>query len=161
MIWRFIVDFVEGILLGVAGVFVYYFIYGFLYGRKMKEIKINIFEMIGSNAAVSSEDGELLHRRIVKGLEEKGVKLVLDFTNITLITATFLNAAIGQLYSKYNSPFLRERLKIDNLTQEDLELLKKVVEGAKGFFKEFYELPISTSMSLIASALLLRKNDKS
>ncbi|MBU0701451.1 STAS-like domain-containing protein [bacterium] len=101
----------------------------------MKEIKVNIFEQIGSSAAVSSEDGELLYNRIAKGLKEKEVKVILDFINIELITSTFLNAAIGQLYNEYDSPFLRERLKVENMTGEDLELLKKVVERAKEYFK--------------------------
>ena len=102
----------------------------------MKEIKINIFEQIGSSAAVSSEDGETLHGRIVKGLAEKDVIIILDFANIELITSTFLNASIGQLYNKYDSPFLRERLKVANLAKEDLELLKKVIERAKEYFKD-------------------------
>lgn len=102
----------------------------------MKEIKINIFEQIGSSAAVSSEDGELLFGKITKGLEEKDVLLILDWTNITLITSTFLNAAIGQLYSKYDSAFLRKRLRVENLSKEDLELLKRVVKRAKEYFKD-------------------------
>lgn len=101
----------------------------------MKEIKINVFEQIGSSAAVSSEDGELLFSKINKGLEEKDIQIILDFTNIELITSTFLNAAIGQLYSKYDSPFLQKRLKVDNLAKEDLELLKRVVDRAKEYFK--------------------------
>jgi len=100
----------------------------------VKEIRISIFEQIGSNAAVSSEDGELLHERILKGLESD-VKVILDFINIELIS-TFLNAAIGQLYSRFDSPFLRDRLKVENLANEDLELLKKVVERAKEYFKD-------------------------
>jgi hypothetical protein len=101
----------------------------------VKEIRISIFEQIGSNAAVSSEDGELLHERILKGLESD-VKVILDFINIELITSTFLNAAIGQLYSKFDNPFLRDRLKVENLAKEDLDLLKKVVERAKEYFKD-------------------------
>lgn len=113
----------------------------------MKEIKINIFEQIGSAAAVSSEDGELLYNRLEKGLEEK-VKVVLDFINIELITSTFLNAAIGQLYSKYDSPFLRERLKVKNMAGEDLELLKKVVERAKEYFKDKEKMDASIKEAL-------------
>ncbi len=101
----------------------------------MKEIRISIFEQIGSNAAVSSEDGELLYKRIVKGLEED-VIVILDFMNIELVTSTFLNAAIGQLYNRYDSPFLRGHLKVENLAKEDLELLKKVIERAKEYFKD-------------------------
>lgn len=102
----------------------------------MKEIRISIFEQIGSTAAVSSEDGDLLYGRIVKGLKEDGAQTTLDFTNIELITSTFLNAAIGQLYNKYDSPFLRERLRVENMAKEDLVLLKKVVERAKEYFKD-------------------------
>ncbi len=101
----------------------------------MKEIRISIFEQIGSTAAVSSEDGELLHERILKGLEGD-VIVLLDFINIELITSTFLNAAIGQLYNRFDSPFLRTRLKLDNLAKEDLELLKKVIERAKEYFED-------------------------
>jgi len=100
----------------------------------MKEVKISIFEQIGGNAAVSSEDGELLFERILRGVEND-VRVILNFNNIELITSTFLNAAIGQLYSKYDSSFLREHLKVENLSREDLELLKKVVERAKEYFK--------------------------
>ena len=101
----------------------------------MKEIRISIFEQIGSNAAVSSEDGELLYKRILKGLDGN-VIVLLDFINIELITSTFLNASIGQLYNRHDSPFLRKYLKVDNLAKEDLELLKKVVERAKEYFKD-------------------------
>lgn len=103
--------------------------------NNMKEIRVSIFEQIGSKAAVSSEDGELLYKRIVKGLEED-VIVVLDFMNIELVTSTFLNAAIGQLYNRYGSPFLRAHLKVENLAKEDLELLKKVIERAKEYFKD-------------------------
>lgn len=102
----------------------------------MKEIRINVFELISSSAAVSSEDGEMLYRRIIKGLKEKDIIILLNFANIDLITSTFLNAAIGQLYNDYGSPFLRERLKVKNMAPEDLELLKKVVERAKEYFKD-------------------------
>jgi len=101
----------------------------------MKEVKISIFEQIGSNAAVSSEDGDLLYEKIEKGLKSE-VRVILDFNNIELITTTFLNAAIGQLYNKYDSPFLREHMRVENLAKEDLELLKKVVERAKEYFKD-------------------------
>jgi len=114
----------------------------------MKEVKINIFELIGSDAAVSSEDGELLYKRIKKGLEEKNVKIILDFSNISLITSTFLNAAIGQLYSKYNSPILTERLEVNNLAKEDLELLKRVVKRAKEYFKDKEKIDASIKETL-------------
>ncbi len=114
----------------------------------MKEIRINIFEQVGSNAAVSSEDGDLLHSRIVKGLEEKDVKIILNFVNINVITSTFLNAAIGQLYGKYDSSVLRKRLEVNNLAKEDLILLKRVVERAKEYFKDKKKIDSSIKETL-------------
>lgn len=64
----------------------------------MIEIKINVFECLGSDSACSSEDGELLFKAINKGLNSLGGTndiLVLDWANISLITPIFLNTAIG------------------------------------------------------------------
>ncbi len=96
---------------------------------------INIFDVVGGKAAVSTEDGEGLLQTISAFLE-KDVEVVLDFVNIETLITTFLNAAIGQLYSKYDSPFLREHLRVDNLAPEDKERIVKTIECAKEYFKE-------------------------
>ncbi|GAI40405.1 unnamed protein product [marine sediment metagenome] len=96
---------------------------------------INIFDVVGGKAAVSTEDGERLFRTISAFLE-KDFEVVLDFINIETLTSTFLNAAIGQLYSKFDSPFLKENLKVDNLCSEDRELMIKVIDRAKEYFKD-------------------------
>ncbi|MFQ5709446.1 MAG: STAS-like domain-containing protein [bacterium] len=100
----------------------------------MHKIVINIFEKIGSTAAVSSEDGDLLFKLISKAFKNEA-KVILDFNNIDLLTSTFLNAAIGQLYGFFDGSFLKEHLAIQNMEKDDLVLLKKVVERAKEYFK--------------------------
>jgi len=102
--------------------------------KSIDHITINIFEEIGGSAAVSSDDGEAIFNHIVKALNNKR-KVIIDFNNIELITSTFLNTAIGQLYSQYDSPFLKEHLQVENMAKEDIQLLKKVVEIAKEYFK--------------------------
>ena len=101
----------------------------------IEEIKINVFEVIGGTAAVATEDGNNLYLRICKALDKK-IYVTLDFMNIELVTSTFLNTAIGQLYSSYSSNILKEYLKVKNMANEDLVLLKKVVERAKDYFKD-------------------------
>ncbi len=96
---------------------------------------INIFDVVGGKAAVSTEDGERLFQTIIAFLE-KDVEVVLDFVNIETLTSTFLNAAIGQLYSKFESPFLLEHLSVSNLQPEDKELMVKIIERAKEYFKD-------------------------
>lgn len=101
----------------------------------MKVFRIIIFEKIGSSAAVASNDGERLFK-IISSAFEKNLSIVLDFNNIELITSTFLNAAIGQLYDKYDSPFINKHLKVENMAPEDKMILKKVVIRAKEYFKD-------------------------
>ena len=96
---------------------------------------INIFDVVGGKAAVSTEDGERLFEAISAFLE-KDFEVVLDFANIETLITTFLNAAIGQLYSKYDSPFLREHLSTSNLQPEDKERMIKTIERAKEYFKD-------------------------
>ncbi len=101
----------------------------------MNEIKVNIFELISSHAAVATDDGNKLYDRINKILQSKN-NVVLDFNNIELITSTFLNSSIGRLYGYYESDFIKEHLSIENLNDDDLLLLKKVIERAKEYFAE-------------------------
>ena len=101
----------------------------------MEQKKLNIFDVVGGKAAVSTEDGERLFETISAFLE-KDFEVVLDFANIETLITTFLNAAIGQLYSKYDSPFLREHLRVNNLVPEDRERMIKTIERAKEYFKD-------------------------
>lgn len=96
---------------------------------------MKIYEVIGSPAAVATEDGEKLYNRLLNILANNAVA-VLDFHNIDALTSTFLNAAIGQLYNKFDSPFLQTHLKVTNMSQEDMTLLNRVVERAKQYFKD-------------------------
>ncbi len=96
-------------------------------------IKLVVFDLIGGDSAISPSDGDLLYKQIDKLLSEKQA-VELDFANITLITTAFLNAAIGQLYSKFTGDDLNTLLSLKNIAPEDISLFKKVIERAKEFF---------------------------
>lgn len=100
-----------------------------------QDIKVNIFELISSHAAVATDDGNKLFERIKKIFESKN-KTILDFNNIELITSTFLNSSIGRLYAYYDTNFIKDHLTFINISDDDLLLLKKVVERAKEYFAE-------------------------
>ncbi|MDD3003535.1 STAS-like domain-containing protein [Flavobacterium sp.] len=104
----------------------------------MGNIKIN--EVIGGNFAVTTDDGNLVFNLLDKDLEQKK-EIKLDFSEIIVLTTAFLNAAIGQLYSKYKSEDIAPFLKLTNVADEDKILFKKVTERAKEYFanKEDFE----------------------
>ncbi len=98
--------------------------------------KVSVFDVIGQQvAAVSSEDGDRVYQLIDKELAS-GHKVMLDFKGVDLIVSTFLNAAIGQLYGTYSQEFVRENFFVENLSNDDLGVLKKVVERAKQYFED-------------------------
>ena len=95
---------------------------------------INVFEVVGSPLCVSSDDGHLVYEKIEKFFLDKKM-VVLSFKNTETIISAFLNAAIGQLYGKFSEDEIRNLLSISDMSNEDLSLLKRVVDNAKIYFK--------------------------
>ncbi len=98
-------------------------------------IKISIFEVVGSPLCVASGDGQKVYESLYTALEADR-DVVLSFYNVTTLTSAFLNAAIGQLYGVFDEEQIRSKLKVEDAGQEDLALLKCVVDNAKRYFKD-------------------------
>lgn len=102
---------------------------------KTEKITIRIFDEVGGDAAISVSNGEAIFHKIDAALSNK-LTVVLDFENINLIVIAFLNACIGQLYSKYNSTELNQYLQLDNVKSEDNHLFIMAIKRAKEYFQE-------------------------
>jgi hypothetical protein len=102
---------------------------------KTDKIIIRIYDEIGGDAAISVNDGEVIYKKIDAAISNQLV-VVLDFQNINLIITAFLNACIGQLYSKYTSEQLNQYLKLENIKPEDNHLFNKAIQRAKEYFKD-------------------------
>lgn len=111
------------------------------------EFIIRVFDEIGSESAISVSDGDALFHKIDKAITQ-GVEVVLDFQNINFIITAFLNAAIGQLYSKYTSEQLQVKLKLKNVKSEDVGLFKLVIERAKEYFSNPDDFEKTTKESI-------------
>jgi len=100
-----------------------------------EQIKISVYEVVGSGLCVASDDGQKVYDRIAAALRE-GRKVKLSFLNVDSLTSAFLNAAIGQLYSEFKEEEIKSNLTVSEMVQDDLALLKRVVETAKEYFKD-------------------------
>ena len=99
------------------------------------DIRISMFEVVGSPFCVASSDGQKICDLLTAALKvDRGIAL--SFRNVTALTAAFLNAAIGQLYGIFSEEQIRSRLKVVDVEPDDLALLKRVVETAKLYFKD-------------------------
>lgn len=102
----------------------------------MAEQMIVLTEVVGSGLCVAYDDGERVHAAILKAIK-KGDRVRLSFRGVEDLTSTFLNAAVGQLYGELSEEELKECLLPPcDASQEDLALLKRVVETAKNFFAD-------------------------
>lgn len=96
---------------------------------------LKVSEIIDSGFAVTTDDGHKIYELLDEYLSlQKNVQL--DFLDIKILTTAFLNAAIGQLYSKFKTPQIQPYLKLTNVANEDLILFKKVTDRAKEYFAE-------------------------
>ncbi len=100
-----------------------------------EEIKISMFEIVGSSFCVASGDGQKVYDHLDMALGTNQ-DVVLSFHNVTTLTSAFLNAAVGQLYGKFDEDQIRSLLKVEDAEQDDLALLKRVVENAKRYFND-------------------------
>lgn len=97
-------------------------------------IAVSLNQVVGSPYCIESDAGQKVFDRIAIALEADRLVHV-SFRNVSALTATFLNTAIGQLYGKFDVTTIRSKIKIIDIDQGDLELLKAVVDGAKLYFK--------------------------
>ena len=98
-------------------------------------IRISIYEVVGGPLCVASDDGQKVYERLNIAFETDR-NVVLSFLNVTTLTSAFLNAAIGQLYGQFSEEKIRSLLKVEDAEQDDLALLKRVVENAKQYFRD-------------------------
>ena len=99
-----------------------------------EDIRISMFETVGSPLCVASDDGQKIYDRLAAALKADR-SVTLSFHNVTALTSAFLNAAIGQLYGTFSEEKIRSLLKVEDVEADDLELLKRVVDTAKLYFK--------------------------
>ena len=98
---------------------------------------ILVKDITKSHRAISASDGEKIYELMIAAFQ-KDDNVVLDFDKIELTITAFLNSSIGKLYASYNSEFLRKRLDIKNMKQEEVALLRLVIEKAKQRFGKQY-----------------------
>jgi hypothetical protein len=97
-------------------------------------VVVRVFDVIGSSLAVSSDDGQKTYDKVAPLLRQ-GQKVRLSFDKIETIISAFLNSAIGQLYGEFSEDKIRSLFNVQEMSPEDLALLKRVVDNAKLYFK--------------------------
>ena len=99
------------------------------------QTQLRVVDIVGSRLCLFSEDGQKVHDAILAELRN-GRKVRLSFEGVEALTAAFLNVAVGQLYGELPRAEIKARLSVADASQDDLFVLKRVVDRAKEFFAE-------------------------
>ena len=99
-----------------------------------KNIRISMFEVVGSPFCVASDDGQKIYDCLDAALKADQ-EVVLSFHNVTALTGAFLSTAIGQLYGTFSEEKIQSLLKVEDAKPDDLGLLRSAVNNAKLYFK--------------------------
>ena len=100
-----------------------------------ENIRISLFEVVGSPFCVAFDDGQKVHEHLDAALRANQ-EVILSFHNVTALTTIFLTAAVGELYGTFSEEEIRSLLKVEDIATDDLALLDRVTRGAKSYFKD-------------------------
>ena len=100
-----------------------------------ENIRISMFDIVGSPICVASDDGQKVHKHLDAALRANQ-DVVLSFHNVTALTTPFLTAAVGELYGTFSEEKIRSLLKVEDIAPDDLAFLESVVRDVKLYFKD-------------------------
>ena len=100
-----------------------------------KNIRISMFEVVGSPFCVASDDGQKIYEHLNAALKTDQ-NVVLSFRNVTALTTAFLTAAVGELCETFSEEKIRSLLKVEDAEPADIALLDRVIRNAKLYFKD-------------------------
>ena len=104
---------------------------------------VNIYDIIGKNIAISTEDGKKIFKILKNEIENNGNDVVVSFKGIDMLISHFLNESIGELYNYFDKSKweMLDTIKYIDIDEDDLELLqKRVVPNYKGDLKKQQEI---------------------
>ena len=96
-------------------------------------ITVRVYDIVGGPLCVSTEDGERLREKL-SPLLKAARPVVVSFERVDTIISAFLNAAIGQLYGELSEDHIDRLLTIRDISDDDDEVLRYVIDNAKAYF---------------------------
>jgi hypothetical protein len=96
-------------------------------------ILVKVTDVIGGTLCISAEDGQKVYEKL-EPLLKSGKQVTISFDGVSMLISLFLNVAIGQLYGTFREDEVRALVRVEDLSREDMELLKRVVDNAKKYY---------------------------
>ncbi|WP_310603358.1 STAS-like domain-containing protein [Anaerosporobacter sp.] len=92
--------------------------------------KLKIIDVIGTKAADDDSKGNVAFNKISE-LSQSNKEILVDFEGVELVNTAFLNNAIGKLFNPREFDLVKCQIRIINLSDDMMTLLKESVKVAK------------------------------
>lgn len=96
--------------------------------RQAKEISLDIKKISGTDT-VSREHGRKIRKIIDLHWKIPNCKIVVDFGNLSIASASFIDEAFAKLLLKYSFDEVKDKLAFRNMTDFDRALLNDLVRS--------------------------------
>ncbi|MCW7460188.1 STAS-like domain-containing protein [Leptospira bandrabouensis] len=97
---------------------------------------IKVFDYIGRSGLDSMLAVKLVNETIAPHLIQTDEKVILDFSGITNVNSSFINALFLDIFMKFGSKNIQEKLKITNCRSNIVEIVEAGLEYADERSKE-------------------------
>jgi len=99
--------------------------------------KVEIFceRIVPTDDLLAWHHGQKIYDQIAAAFNE-GQRVILSFRNLERLTWLVVFTAIAQLYENFPEQQIENKLKFVDIRQDDLDLIKRVVEVKKDYLKE-------------------------
>jgi len=101
----------------------------------MEPLTIKISQHIKLNKGITPDEAQPIYNMEVEAFQNSQ-KVILDFSDVELLTTAFLNVLIGNLYKDYSSEQLKSMLELSNYDLNTARRIKSVTENAKSFYND-------------------------
>jgi STAS-like domain of unknown function (DUF4325) len=108
-----------------------------------ENLHIAITDVVKGGICVAVDDGQAVYAQLSDALQ-RGNQVALSFKGVSRLTTAFLNAAVGQLYNEFDDEKIRQSLKVTDIDPVSADMVQRVIERAKRFFKDRENLTEST-----------------
>lgn len=97
----------------------------------MEKNEIIVKDIINSKIAINDKDGDTIFNTIIEKANENLDPIILNFDGIDLVNTAFLNNAVGKLFDSNLFDLKTNRVLIQNMSPDKLELLKETISVAR------------------------------
>lgn len=95
------------------------------------ETIIEVSKIIEKNMAILDRDAKKIFENICTSMRDEDKLVKVSFDGIKFISITFLEYIMGKLYNIFPADVIKSRLKMEDLSLENEQLLAKVTKRAK------------------------------